>query len=187
MPRKSTEDSRQHILDAAFHLLMTDGLPAFTLDALAKRVGLSKAGVLHHFPDKDAVAAAMMLREVERFNQRIQAFTQADKARRGRFVRAYLRASIELARATDHACFARFYEIAWSMPAVLAAVQPVLLKLCHEWYGRDGADPVDTRVVIHAIDGCMLDIAMGLSQLDDPIVQATLTRLDALSRKGACA
>lgn len=187
MPRQSQEDSQRQILDAAFHLLMSEGLPAFTLDAVAKRAGLSKAGVLHHFPDKDRLAAAMMLREIERFAARVNERAATDKSRRGRLARAYLHASLDLARETGHACFARFYEIAWSMPAVLHVVKPVLIRHCEQWYAAEGADPVDTRIAIHAIDGCMMDIAMGLSQIDDPLVQATIERLEALTRKGACA
>lgn len=181
--RHTPEQSRAVILDAARDLVMREGLPAFTLEAVARRAQLSKAGVLHHFPDKEQLAAAMARRELDRFVARVQELAEADRTRRGRYVRAYLHTSVEMLR-TDHLCFVRFNELAWSSPAVQAAIRPVCQEWAATWYGEDGRDAVETRILFNAIDGCMLDLALGLATLDDPFTQATLERLEALSRGG---
>ena len=47
--RRSREDARAEILDAAEHLLIEEGPSAVTLKRVAERVGISHPGVLHHF------------------------------------------------------------------------------------------------------------------------------------------
>lgn len=40
---------------AAEEVILSEGIGSLSLDAIAKRVGLSKSGLLHHFPSKDAL------------------------------------------------------------------------------------------------------------------------------------
>ena len=47
--RRSPEEARAEILDAAEHLLIEEGLSALTLQRVASEVGISHPGVLHHF------------------------------------------------------------------------------------------------------------------------------------------
>jgi len=47
--RRSREDARAEILDAAENLLIEQGPPAVTLKRVAAAVGISHPGVLHHF------------------------------------------------------------------------------------------------------------------------------------------
>lgn len=51
---------RQQILDAAFELFATLGYRTATLAMVAERVGLTEAGVLHHFPSKEALLLAVL-------------------------------------------------------------------------------------------------------------------------------
>ncbi len=53
---------------------MRDGTDKATLDAVAARAGVSKGGLLYHFPSKDAMMAAMVRRLGERAERkRVQA------------------------------------------------------------------------------------------------------------------
>lgn len=52
------------ILDAAERVAMRDGVGHVTLDAVAKEAGLSKSGLIHHYPSKDALIGAMVLRKI---------------------------------------------------------------------------------------------------------------------------
>ena len=66
---KSSAGGRPHahlgtILDAAEAVVLRDGMGRLTLDAVAKQAGLSKAGLLHHLPSKDALIRAMVERNV---------------------------------------------------------------------------------------------------------------------------
>ncbi|MBC7723154.1 MAG: TetR/AcrR family transcriptional regulator [Burkholderiaceae bacterium] len=48
--------ARDRILDAFEEVLLTEGERAATLDAVASRAGVSKGGLIYHFPSKDLLA-----------------------------------------------------------------------------------------------------------------------------------
>jgi AcrR family transcriptional regulator len=66
--RRSPEEARTEILDAAERLLVTEGLKALTLQNVAREVGISHPGVLHHFHSTDRLAQALH----ERVSRRIR-------------------------------------------------------------------------------------------------------------------
>jgi AcrR family transcriptional regulator len=57
--------SRDRILDAYEDLLAVEGERYATVEAVAARAGVSKGGLLYHFPSKDQLAAALCDRLVE--------------------------------------------------------------------------------------------------------------------------
>ncbi|MBX9737902.1 MAG: TetR/AcrR family transcriptional regulator [Phycisphaerales bacterium] len=57
------------ILDAAEAVVLRDGMGRLTLEAVATRAGLSKAGLLHHVPSKDAMITAMVERQVRQWQE----------------------------------------------------------------------------------------------------------------------
>jgi AcrR family transcriptional regulator len=66
-PKKGQRQARglarqEQILDVAFELFATLGVRATTIAAVAERVGLSEAGLLHHFPSKDDLLLAVLNR-----------------------------------------------------------------------------------------------------------------------------
>ncbi|MEV7604956.1 helix-turn-helix domain-containing protein [Paenarthrobacter sp. NPDC089322] len=60
MPRKPV--AKDSVLDAFEALLIEVGERAATLDAVAKRAGVSKGGLLYHFPNKEALISALLER-----------------------------------------------------------------------------------------------------------------------------
>jgi len=58
MPRQPRTGVDEKILDVAAALFARHGFEQTSLKALADAVGLSKAGLLHHFPSKDALFEA---------------------------------------------------------------------------------------------------------------------------------
>jgi AcrR family transcriptional regulator len=66
-PKKGQRQARgiarqEQILDAAFHLFADSGVRQTTIAAVADRVGLSEAGVLHHFTSKEELLLAVLHR-----------------------------------------------------------------------------------------------------------------------------
>lgn len=49
------EQSREEILAAARTLILRGGIPAATLDAVAREIGVSKAALYYYYPSKDAL------------------------------------------------------------------------------------------------------------------------------------
>lgn len=60
MPRKPV--AREAVLDAFESLLIEVGERAATLDAVARRAGVSKGGLLYHFPTKEAMITVLLER-----------------------------------------------------------------------------------------------------------------------------
>lgn len=65
-PRRPA-DTRNLILDAAEEVVLNRGGRELTLELAAQAAGLSKGGVLYHFPTKAALIGAMLTRLIERF------------------------------------------------------------------------------------------------------------------------
>jgi AcrR family transcriptional regulator len=66
-----TEARRQEILAAAFEVFSTSGYRAGSLRDVADKVGLSQAGLLHHFPSKEALLEAVLTLRDENSMERL--------------------------------------------------------------------------------------------------------------------
>src|SRR5688572_18263189 len=62
--------ARGRILDAAEQLVADQGASNLTLDAVAQAAGVSKGGLLYHYPNKDALLAAMIERHCDDLDER---------------------------------------------------------------------------------------------------------------------
>lgn len=81
---------RDQILDAVERLLVRDGVDAVRLDAVAREAGVSKGGLLHHFPSKRALVQGVVVRLADRFD----AVLPEPGSPPGAFTLAWLDASI---------------------------------------------------------------------------------------------
>lgn len=64
-PYRKSAGTRGAILDAALEVFAGSGFRSGSLRDVARRVGMSNAGVLHHFADKEALLAAVLERRDE--------------------------------------------------------------------------------------------------------------------------
>ena len=61
--------SHDAIVDAAQAVVLEVGAAHMTLDAVAAKAGVSKGGLLYHFPTKEALLKAMLNRRVQRLEE----------------------------------------------------------------------------------------------------------------------
>lgn len=59
-------NTRDNVLTAAEEVVILQGAQALTLDAVYKRAGISKGGLLYHFPNKEALIDGMIARYIQR-------------------------------------------------------------------------------------------------------------------------
>ena len=57
---KPPEDLRRRVLDASLALIAQEGLEAFSMREVARRAGVSHQAPYHHFPDREAIMAAIV-------------------------------------------------------------------------------------------------------------------------------
>ncbi|MDJ1132147.1 TetR/AcrR family transcriptional regulator [Streptomyces iconiensis] len=62
-------NAKPQILDGALELLRVEGGGAITLDAAAKQVGLTKPGLMYHFPTKEALMLGVVDHVAERWEK----------------------------------------------------------------------------------------------------------------------
>ena len=63
-------NSRDKILIAAEEIVQEGGAGKLTLDAVAKRAKVSKGGLMHHYPTKEALLEAMVQRMLESYSEK---------------------------------------------------------------------------------------------------------------------
>lgn len=68
-PRASSYDA---IIDAAEAVVIEAGASHMTLDAVAAKAGVSKGGLLHHFPNKVSLLVAMVQRRIDMHHQALE-------------------------------------------------------------------------------------------------------------------
>src|SRR5688572_22621547 len=94
MPSAAARDTRSQLLDAAEAVVAREGVRNLTLDAVAARSGISKGGLLYHFHSKEDLAAAMIERSMAWFDGALIEAGADDPDSKGRFTRAYIKASL---------------------------------------------------------------------------------------------
>ena len=93
MVKGAGTDTKARIIDAAGEVVLRDGVARLTLDAAAAEAGLSKGGVLYHFPTRDALVAGMVEKIIREFDEDIDQRVNGDSGP-GSFTRAYIRATM---------------------------------------------------------------------------------------------
>lgn len=89
--KKQPEAVRQLLLGVAARLCIEKGATGVTLDAVAGAAGVSKGGLLHHFPSKAALLDGLLDDLLDRLDAAIHQAMIEDPDPRGRFTRAYLK------------------------------------------------------------------------------------------------
>ena len=64
-----SERTRSLVIQSALAIIARDGPHRLTLDAIAKEAGISKGGVMHQFPTKEAVLRALLDHQRDHFQQ----------------------------------------------------------------------------------------------------------------------
>lgn len=115
----------QQLLESAAMIAGRDGIAALSLNAVAREAGVSKGGLIHHFPNKQALIFALFARLLAIMEEAITALMQEDGVSYGRFTRAYLN---YLADLTDTLESRQLMVLSLAMPD-----EPVLRKCWRDW------------------------------------------------------
>lgn len=149
---------RMELLQAAARVVERQGSAQLTLEAVAAEAGLSKGGLLYHFPTKQAMIEAMVEQLVTEFSSDIE-----DRRHRGSFLEAYVRATFD-------------YEPELSVRSVLAAAlshDPPLLAPLQRGFAswrrqalEDGVPQARADLIRLAVDGLWFTELFGLAPLE---------------------
>lgn len=166
--------TRRRLIEAAMQLLQRQGAANLTLDAVAKEAGVSKGGLLHHFPSKQALSEAMLLLLFAEFEERVEYFLEREPATAGRLLRAYVRATF--AEEPEHSPLPLEVGVALlSAMAEQTALRVIILKDSTEWQRRlldDGLPAARAMVVRQAADAYWTERLFGVAT--EPVLRDAL-------------
>jgi AcrR family transcriptional regulator len=168
-------------LRAAATVVAERGYSALTLDAVGAAIGVSKGGVLYHFPTKEALVAALLEELTAGFDADQSAAHAADPVAPGAWTRAFVSASFDPRQDEP---------TQQSTAGLLAAVahDPALLEPLRDHYRRwierladDGLPDVDAHVVRLAADGLWAADLFELAPPDPALRERIRARLMELA------
>ena len=151
--RRTAAQTRELIFDSCSQILRRDGLASLTLEAVAEEAGLSKGGLLYHFPTKVALIEALFEHHNSLFEVRLQELTAAEDDVPGAWLRAYAKASIE--QITDPDC-ASLYASLFAAEERYASAHQLMREKYVRWQSQveqSGLDPVWATMLRFAVDG----------------------------------
>jgi AcrR family transcriptional regulator len=178
--KRQPDVTQQRLLDVAGELVTESGVMALTLDAVAKRAGVSKGGLLHHFPSKHALLLAMVEDISDRFMGQVAKRAGSDPDAQGRSARAYVRTVVDEPDQEIQrwgALSAAFM----SDPSLMADWRARLAEQ-REIDAAEAADPVGMMIARLAADGLWLADVCRLYGIDDDMRRRIADRLIALTR-----
>ncbi|WP_136034711.1 TetR/AcrR family transcriptional regulator [Microbacterium sp. PF5] len=157
---RNAERTRGVILDAAVEALATHGT-GISLAAIAQRAGVSKGGLLHHFPSKDALILALVEDSNRKFREHVAEFLDLSENEPGKMLRAYVRALCSGGEATTH-----YFTTAPAWAGIYQIPEIVALSTSDAaWWetqlALDGLSPERIMVVRHAAEGVAASVAYG--------------------------
>ncbi|MCR9222046.1 MAG: TetR/AcrR family transcriptional regulator [Alphaproteobacteria bacterium] len=180
--KKQPEEVRAALLRAAARLMVERGPQAATLDAVARAAGVSKGGLLHHFPGKQALFEALSEDLMNRFAARVAASDSRGPEPRGAAARAYLRATAAMIGEPSD------MEL-WRGLLMAEIAEPEARSSWRDWAAEqvrldrsDGAaDPTALLICRLASDGLWLADMLGLYAIDPAVRTAVVQRLERLT------
>lgn len=178
---KSGETTRQALLDAANRIVQERGVEHLTLELTAQEAGISKGGLLYHFPNKEALIKGMIRYYLDRFTADFNASAQQEApSAPGRWTRAYLHTTSEDNQRNPRMSSGLLAAVATD-PALLAPMQQTFGKWV-ELLERDGIDPATAQIIRLAVDGLWMVELFGLAppapEMREKILNALVAMID---------
>jgi AcrR family transcriptional regulator len=160
--KKHPSLTKEHILQTAGRLVSSEGVSALTLDAVAKAAGVSKGGLLYHFPSKEALMLAMIDSRHEWIKgvHKEERERLADPTGPGSWHRALINVGFQHCHGCD--------DVTADMLAVVAqepSYQKRLLEGLSDWIAlrlQDGVDRAVSNLIHASLDGIKFHKIVGL-------------------------
>jgi AcrR family transcriptional regulator len=173
-------DIKDKLLDAAEAVVVRQGIGNLTLDAVAAEAGISKGGLLYHFPGKEKLVEAMVQRVADHWRKNFQEAYSVIPEGPGRIVRAMLNTCM-----ADVQC--RSDQVRRSSAAVFAAlaetqgcpgcpdhspIEPMraVYRDLFQRVAEDGLPAGVGETAVAAIDGLWLYWVLGMVPVDQQMI-----------------
>ena len=152
-----SERTRRTIIEATVRMLAEHGTAA-TLRDVAEASGISKSGLLHHFPDKENLIWHVVVDFLDRFRAEVLSRVDLSENRPGKLLRAYLRTLCDPSpeALSDYHSFAAMCDSLNETDAVAEVIDRDNEQWREQWREQllaDGLDLETVLVVKYAAEG----------------------------------
>jgi len=169
---------RAALLKIACQLVREKGASQLTLDAVAKEAGVSKGGLLYHFPTKDALIQATLDDFLDRFDSDTEEEAVRNTNLNNKWAQAYLIQTFEISK-NDLDMSASILAAAASNPELLEPMRKRYVR----WQSRMTAEcksPVEATAARLAADGLFFCELFGFAPLDEQLRTDVLDYLQTM-------
>jgi AcrR family transcriptional regulator len=172
-------EARDRILDAFAELLSVEGERHATVEAVARRAGVSKGGLLYHFPSKDRLVDGLCERLAALAAEDVQQMRAAPEGP----ARYYIRTSFYAGTPMDRALVG----VARLQQAGFAAAQVTAESVSNDWLQAlfEGLEDLNAARVVKLVgDGLYYNALFGAlgGQQHNPPDDALLAVIDRITR-----
>jgi AcrR family transcriptional regulator len=141
------------------------GLFSLTLSEVAAAAGVSRGGLLYHFPTKTALLRGVLEYEISQFELWVRKEVGNDSSR-GTWARAYIRTSFD-ERWTGGGPSSKALIRSLIIEPTLIATYGDHLDKWAEWFRADGLSETTAQLIRFAVEGLWFDEILGLRPLAD--------------------
>ena len=162
-----SEDKRVVIIKAAEAVMRKQGVGRLTLNEVALEAGVSKGGLLYHFPSKDALIKGMLDYAMDTFEGFIESYQKDDTAPGG-WLRGYVNGTFISSGSVsqESASAAALIASVSHNPALLEHYRELQSKWSSSLKDQSQKKLLSALVIQMATDGLWLNEALGLKPLD---------------------
>lgn len=154
--------TRDRALDAACDLAVEGGSGGVTLDRVAARAGISKGGLLYHFPSKEALMKGMLDRKMVEWEECVDAIAATGFSYPVAFVEATFAHKTEEDE-KENALGAVFIAAVANDPALADYLHGQFERL-HSRLVAGGLDPIRARLIQRTVDGLFVANVLGAAR-----------------------
>ena len=173
---------RKQLLMSASTIVKNEGVHKLTLEAVAKEAGVSKGGLLYHFPSKEALIKGMVDELTANYVSEMNKLVETDEQLNGKWTKAYVKSTFNELEAD--------FEMSSALMAAIFA-NPELLKdfqlQYEDWQTKienDGLNPVRSTIARLVADGLWYGEIFGLAPLEKGLKDEIYKELLSWTREG---
>lgn len=179
--------ARERILEAAERVVGEVGAARMTLDGVAQAAGVSKGGLLYHFPSKEALLVGLAKRYVAHMSDCIAQAKNCEGHVEGHDLKACILGILEQPRARIAGMGAALFAAAANDLTVLEVIRERKAQLTKQLESSN-VDFSRAAVVMLAIDGLIMRESLRISSFTEEqrerVVQQLLQIADEAYRRG---
>ncbi|HJA39965.1 MAG TPA: TetR/AcrR family transcriptional regulator [Firmicutes bacterium] len=182
MPTSNSEDKKKSILIAAADIVKEEGVAKLTLEAVAKKAGLSKGGLLYHYSNKEALIKGMVQDWTYNYFNSIETLIKNNtKSKVSSWTDAYIKATLSDLN-NDKRLSSALIAAMFTNPSLLEEYK----KEYHILLGKlmnDDIDPIKVTIIRLAIDGFWFSEIFELSPLDEKLKNGVIHKLSRMIKE----